>query len=891
MATTQKERSADRGADTSRYWAFLSYAHADAEASAALHRALERYTLPAAVRRAHGLPKRLIPVFRDQEELEASAGLSRRLEAALDESRWLIVLCSPRSAASRYVNVEVEYFLRRHGPHRILCVLLEGEPAKAFPPAIRALDDEPLAADLRQGADSALAVLKLIAAMATVGFTELRNREAQRRKRQWLVAVATAAALCVSATLYWDLLHRRHVDYYADYVRIHGVWTGVTPVSDAMAQRRNENYRFTRRGRWSPPERVDYVSGGGRCPQDGMAGLLGGRLQLASYSAQPASRYCGVAFSYHQGGALARETWLNERGRTLEVITYTESGLAQFTQGGFSTAASRGGVQYVKFTRDAEGRDQNIQFLHSRDVPRPNNDHHFGYRIDYDDHGRIVRKSALDDAGKVVGEVTEWRYAAAGYRIEERLLDRLGAPRIGKNGSSAWRASVDATGNVTATMFVDEAGQPVMTREGYAEVRALWDERGNNVERSYFDAKGKPVINRDGHAVEQITFDASDNPVHVQWLDTGGKPFMGPSGYAALANQYDERGRLMEVRVMDVTGALTDSFLGAISRKRYDERDLEPEECFFDKNDRPFVSKWGHCIQREFDDADNIREFRFLGPDRAPYERRDQRYQGVAKIQGDRDEGGNLEKVAYFDAESRLTMSGECACAYIENEHDEFGNRIESRRYDTLGRLVEGADGVAIQRSRHDRSGNAIEVRYYGAANEPIANTDGVHGHDAAFDGQGRMIERRFVNVEGKAAVLGDSDVSRIGYRYDTLGEVASETYFDVQGTERGRLQNQRDRYGQLIGTRYTASSGELALDPKTGCAVRQFEDYGVWGWEEPLREQCLDPEGRPVNRRDTGWATVVRSLNEGDRKETYYDAAGREIAPHAQAGGQAARS
>src|SRR5689334_14264670 len=95
-----------------RYWGFLSYSHADEAAATRLHRALEHYTLPFAVRRAHGLPRRLIPVFRDVDELEAAPALTARLQHALDESRWLLVLCSKASAQSAYVNAEVEYFLR-----------------------------------------------------------------------------------------------------------------------------------------------------------------------------------------------------------------------------------------------------------------------------------------------------------------------------------------------------------------------------------------------------------------------------------------------------------------------------------------------------------------------------------------------------------------------------------------------------------------------------------------------------------------------------------------------------------------------------------------------------------------------------------------------------------
>ena len=47
------------------------------------------------------VPKRLFPVFRDRDELASSHELGVEIEAALNASRCLIVICSPRAAASR----------------------------------------------------------------------------------------------------------------------------------------------------------------------------------------------------------------------------------------------------------------------------------------------------------------------------------------------------------------------------------------------------------------------------------------------------------------------------------------------------------------------------------------------------------------------------------------------------------------------------------------------------------------------------------------------------------------------------------------------------------------------------------------------------------------------
>src|SRR4051794_5140114 len=150
-----------------RYAAFISYRHAPADRRWPiwLHRAMEAYRVPKRLRRSAGLPPRVGRVFRDEEELPASADLSKEIDAALEQSRFLIVVCSPRTPASAWVNQEVRRF-RDMGRHdRILALLIDGEPADSFPPSLREIRRtvadaaglsrervekvEPLAADVR----------------------------------------------------------------------------------------------------------------------------------------------------------------------------------------------------------------------------------------------------------------------------------------------------------------------------------------------------------------------------------------------------------------------------------------------------------------------------------------------------------------------------------------------------------------------------------------------------------------------------------------------------------------------------------------------------------------------------------------------------------------------
>lgn len=199
-----------------RYRAFLSYSHKDAAEAARIHRRLESYRLP---KRLVGretdwgpVPRRLLPIFRDREELAASSDLSETVRAALAESATLIVLCSPDAAASLWVSEEIRTFRALHPGRPVLAAILDGDPPHCFPDALRAQDPggtwhEPLATDLRrQGDGPHLGLLKLVAGITGVPLDDLVQRDASRRIRRVtavtvgaLVAVLIMAALTVFA--------------------------------------------------------------------------------------------------------------------------------------------------------------------------------------------------------------------------------------------------------------------------------------------------------------------------------------------------------------------------------------------------------------------------------------------------------------------------------------------------------------------------------------------------------------------------------------------------------------------------------------------------------------------------------------------------------------------
>lgn len=210
-----------------RYRLFISYSHRDRKWARWLHRALESYRAPAGLKEkvesAGGQWARISPVFRDREELPSGASLSDAVTAALEQSENLVVICSPASASSRWVNEEILTFKRLGRSDRIFCFIVDGEPGsggedECYAPALlhqwidgelSEVPAEPLGADARSEGDGrTLAKLKLVAGIQQVGLDDLRQRELHRRNRRlvWIAAGSLAIAaitvgLAVSAYL------------------------------------------------------------------------------------------------------------------------------------------------------------------------------------------------------------------------------------------------------------------------------------------------------------------------------------------------------------------------------------------------------------------------------------------------------------------------------------------------------------------------------------------------------------------------------------------------------------------------------------------------------------------------------------------------------------------
>lgn len=118
-----------------RYYAFISYSSRDSRFVEFLHQELQKFHYPeklVAPENRPADPVRVRPIFRDRTDLSFHSDYPGELREALEQSRYLLVVCSRNSAfpasphLKHWVDYEVRHFLKFHQDgRRIIPVILE----------------------------------------------------------------------------------------------------------------------------------------------------------------------------------------------------------------------------------------------------------------------------------------------------------------------------------------------------------------------------------------------------------------------------------------------------------------------------------------------------------------------------------------------------------------------------------------------------------------------------------------------------------------------------------------------------------------------------------------------------------------------------------------------
>lgn len=111
-----------------KYFAFISYSSHDTKWGKRLHKKLESYSIPSTLCKKHGWKRKpLNPIFFAPYEIQPGT-LSEELKDRLRGSRHLIVICSPYSAQSYWVGLEIEFFHQLGRTKDIHFFIIDGVP-------------------------------------------------------------------------------------------------------------------------------------------------------------------------------------------------------------------------------------------------------------------------------------------------------------------------------------------------------------------------------------------------------------------------------------------------------------------------------------------------------------------------------------------------------------------------------------------------------------------------------------------------------------------------------------------------------------------------------------------------------------------------------------------
>lgn len=202
---------------------FISYSRRDRYFADRLERALEAYDPP----RGLAVPQRGLRVFRDEGDLTGSEYF-RSIERYLQDSRKLLVVCSPEARKSRYVSDEIERFVALRGAEHVVAVLLQGLPdnevqpgreeERAFPQALLDALRMPLAVpyagigpreSVRRGRFEG-SWYTVLANLYGVSREEIEQRDRRRRERRMiaLTTVAVVVGIVMLSLAGWALVSR-----------------------------------------------------------------------------------------------------------------------------------------------------------------------------------------------------------------------------------------------------------------------------------------------------------------------------------------------------------------------------------------------------------------------------------------------------------------------------------------------------------------------------------------------------------------------------------------------------------------------------------------------------------------------------------------------------------
>ncbi|MBR0168631.1 MAG: toll/interleukin-1 receptor domain-containing protein [Synergistaceae bacterium] len=751
-----------------KYYAFISYSHKDQKIAKKLQTRLQHYHLPTSLRKANpDLPKNLRPIFIDESNLVGSV-LKEALQNNLSQSKYLILICSPNSAKSEYVNDEVRYFIENGKGDRIIPLIVDGVPhseRECFPPALLELprERELLGIDLKKfGVRGAF--LRVIATMLGLDLDNFVSYEDRiRRKRSMILTSIAAAIMFFAGFLIWQNVPHTH--YYRTYVYRWEKPIGLFEVeSEAARKRMAYTYKFTTlkgevqkierinsagvlvnplnptpllepaKVEFRPDSSVDYFD------------IYGHRIYRKRHlSMRVVDFYCGkyseIPYAFQFDNLSVLDSELEDPGTnggrenidTGNIIRMT----LEFDDNGyivkqiFRRTAESGKDKRGFFTRDKKGR--------------------WGLGYTVDELGRITAIHNLNLKWEIMpiqGIYTQkFDYENSPYPVKISYAGKDGEPVEGEDGYAFTTVSYDEYFNAVKVSNFDTDGK--LTTD-ISETRYTYDTNGFRTSESYYDANLEPILVREGYFCVKFTNDTNGRIIRGSYYNTKNEKTVCLSGYAEFVRKLNENGQLLLETYYDVEGNSVANYHNNIvyaCKITYENGFIHKIENL-DQNGNLTLNDedFGYASQiRTYDtDDDKIVGITYLDTEGNKILISDGFSEGFAEIRYTYDTG-NITSVSFYGDK------GEAVCVYdtAKTVYEwENGSMISVKFFGTDGNPAI-ARGYSKAEYEYDENGLQIWERYYGVNGERVNTTfarealPGVDGRSAikhTYDSDGNEL-------------------------------------------------------------------------------------------------------------------------------------------------------
>lgn len=579
------------------YYAFISYTEKDEEWAEWLQWELEHYKIPTKIRcERQELPKRIRPIFWYKNDL-AGAHLSGAIKKELEQSKYMIVVCSPASANKDWVNDEVRIFKDELGRwDKIIPFIVDGRiksddlEQECLPLPIRNLtrEKELRCIDVREyGRDKAL--VNIVSTLFDIRFDILWNRFRREQKR--LFAIYGTVLLLCAFTLFgcWDYFFHTKYEYFRDMADCNGLPTGIIKISNDEVKEHYRLYRFEYRRRML--QRVVYVDCNGN-PQN-------------HTNTELADRPCVQELSYNDG-ELSIINCKDATLKTLYIMHLSKDKLA-------ADLKDEDENQAANFIFSSTSVDQGQTLFEQssfldRVMKSPSKIARYVY--ERDDEGYITKKIYArhngdnDDVGVDANGISGFEYERDSLHrvVRIRFLDMHNEYRENNMGVAGKKYIYDKDGNLFVTEYVDKKGELKYNEHHWAKAVCTYDKKGYCIEECMYGADGKPCIS--AHGYHKMTIASDKNSETFFFYDIHNNPTYSfplgdqPGGYSIITNVRNNKGQIIEIQFKDSKGNLCyNQHHVAMYKLEYDNNGLVVGVRNYGINKQPCSNIYGYFYE------------------------------------------------------------------------------------------------------------------------------------------------------------------------------------------------------------------------------------------------------------------------------------------------------